>query len=136
DEIGTTLRGNGPAYADKVSRHGLRVCDLTDASNLRRKLAVEIDAKNRLFDRFYNAPPVDFDDLYQNLSDWGERLAPFITPTEVLVQDAISDGKQVIVECAQGAMLDIDYGTYPYVTSSSPTARSEEHTSELQSREN
>lgn len=122
DEIGTTLRGNGPAYADKVSRHGLRVCDLTDASNLRRKLAVEIDAKNRLFDRFYNAPPVDFDDLYQNLSDWGERLAPFITPTEVLVQDAISDGKQVIVECAQGAMLDIDYGTYPYVTSSSPTA--------------
>src|SRR5690606_9191953 len=122
DEIGTTLRGNGPAYADKVSRHGLRVCDLTDASNLRRKLAVEIDAKNRLFDRFYNAPPVDFDDLYQNLSDWGERLAPFITPTEVLVQDAISDGKQVIVECAQGAMLDIDYGTYPYVTSSSLTA--------------
>lgn len=122
DEIGTTLRGNGPAYADKVSRHGLRVCDLTDASTLRRKLAVEVDAKNRLFDRFYNAPPVDFDDLYQNLSTWGERLAPFITPTEVLVQDAISDGKQVIVECAQGAMLDIDYGTYPYVTSSSPTA--------------
>jgi adenylosuccinate synthase len=122
DEIGTTLRGNGPAYADKVSRHGLRVCDLTDASTLRRKLAVEVDAKNRLFDRFYNAPPVDFDDLYQNLSAWGERLAPFITPTEVLVQDAISEGKQVIVECAQGAMLDIDYGTYPYVTSSSPTA--------------
>jgi adenylosuccinate synthase len=122
DEIGTTLRGNGPAYADKVSRHGIRVCDLADASILRRKLAIELDAKNRLFDRYYNAPPVDFDELYQNLTQWGERLQPFITPTEEIVQDALADGQDIIVECAQGAMLDIDYGTYPYVTSSSPTA--------------
>lgn len=122
DLIGTTLRGNGPAYADKVSRHGLRVCDLTDAENLRRKLSIEVDSKNQLFDRVYGATPIDSDALFQNLSTWGERLRTFITPTEVTVQDAIAAGENVIIECAQGAMLDIDYGTYPYVTSSSPTA--------------
>lgn len=122
DEIGTTLRGNGPAYSDKVSRHGLRVCDLADSANLRRKLAVEVDAKNQLFDRVYGAAPIDFDPLYERLVGWGERLARYVTPTEVTVQDALADGRDVIVECAQGAMLDIDYGTYPYVTSSSPTA--------------
>lgn len=120
--IGTTLRGNGPAYADKVSRHGLRVCDLTDPSILRRKLAVEVGSKNQLFDRVYGADLVEFDELFRNLSEWGERLQSYITPTEVAVQDALAAGESIIVECAQGAMLDIDYGTYPYVTSSSPTA--------------
>jgi adenylosuccinate synthase len=122
EQIGTTLRGNGPAYADKVSRHGIRVCDLMDPSILRRKLAIEVDSKNELITRRYGADPIGFDDLYRDLSQWGQRLKPFITPTEVLVQDALDAGKNVIVECAQGAMLDIDYGTYPYVTSSSPTA--------------
>jgi adenylosuccinate synthase len=122
EQIGTTLRGNGPAYADKVSRHGIRVCDLLDPSILRRKLAIEVDSKNELITRRYGADPIEFDDLFRDLSQWGQRLEPFITPTEVLVQDALDAGKNVIVECAQGAMLDIDYGTYPYVTSSSPTA--------------
>lgn len=122
DQIGTTLRGNGPAYADKVSRHGIRVCDLLDPSILRRKLAVEVDAKNRLLARLYDADEISFDDLYRDLSQWGARLKPYIVPTEVLVQDTLAADKQVIVECAQGAMLDIDYGTYPFVTSSSPTA--------------
>ncbi len=122
DQIGTTLRGNGPAYADKVSRHGIRVCDLLDPSILRRKLAVEVDAKNRLLSRLYDAEEISFDDLYRDLSQWGQRLKPYIVPTEVLVQDTLAEDKQVIVECAQGAMLDIDYGTYPFVTSSSPTA--------------
>jgi adenylosuccinate synthase len=122
DEIGTTLRGNGPAYADKVSRHGLRICDLADGSILRRKLAVEVDAKNQLFDKVYGASLLDFDELYRNLSGWGEKLQSYITPTEVVVQEVLAEGKNVLVECAQGAMLDIDYGTYPYVTSSSPTA--------------
>lgn len=122
EEIGTTLRGNGPAYADKVSRHGLRVCDLADPSILRRKLAIELDSKNQLISSLYGESPIDFESLYQDLILWGDRLRPFVTPTEVLVQDALADGQDVIVECAQGAMLDIDYGTYPYVTSSSPTA--------------
>lgn len=122
EEIGTTLRGNGPAYADKVSRHGLRICDLTDASLLRRKLAIELDSKNHLITSVYGESPLDFDELYRDLIQWGERIRPYIAPTEVLVQDALADGQQILVECAQGAMLDIDYGTYPYVTSSSPTA--------------
>lgn len=122
DEIGTTLRGNGPAYSDKVSRHGLRVCDLADDTALRRKLSIEVDAKNRLFERVYGAEPISFDELYRDLLEWGERLRPYVAPTEEVVQDALADGDDVIVECAQGAMLDIDYGTYPYVTSSSPTA--------------
>lgn len=122
DLIGTTLRGNGPAYADKVSRHGIRVCDLLDPSIIRRKLAIEVDTKNRLIDRMYEGDPIDFDSIYGNLTQWGERLRPFIVPTEVLVQDTLAGGDTVLIECAQGAMLDIDYGTYPYVTSSSPTA--------------
>ena len=122
EEIGTTLRGNGPAYADKVSRHGLRVCDLTDSSVLRRKLAIELDSKNRMITSVYGESPLDFEEIYRDLLAWGERIRQFITATEVLVQDALGDGEQILVECAQGAMLDIDYGTYPYVTSSSPTA--------------
>ncbi len=122
DEIGTTLRGNGPAYADKVSRHGIRVCDLLDESILRRKLAVEIDSKNAVFSKVYGAEEIEFKTLYQNLLEWSEGIREVITPTEVLVQDALQAGENIIVECAQGSMLDIDYGTYPYVTSSSPTA--------------
>ena len=122
EQIGTTLVGNGPAYADKVSRHGIRVCDLVDPSILRRKLAIEVDSKNELITRRYGAEPIEFEPLYQNLAQWGERLRRHITPTELLVQDTLDEGKLVIVECAQGVMLDIDYGTYPYVTSSSPTA--------------
>ena len=122
DEIGTTLNGNGPAYADKASRHGLRVCDLTRPDLLRRKLATELDSRNQLLVRLFNDPPIEFEPLYRDLLDWGEQIGPMIAPAEVLVQDALAAGANVIVECAQGAMLDIDYGTYPYVTSSSPTA--------------
>ena len=122
EEIGTTLRGNGPAYADKVSRHGIRVCDLLDPETLRRKLAVEVDSKNSIFSNVFGADEIEFDALYQNLLKWSESIRDLITPTEVLVQDALADGKNLLVECAQGSMLDIDYGTYPYVTSSSPTA--------------
>lgn len=122
DEIGTTLRGNGPAYADKVSRHGIRVCDLLDTSILRRKLAIEVDSKNAIFSNVYRSEEIEFATLYRDLLEWSEGIRSLITPTEVLVQDALQDGQHILVECAQGSMLDIDYGTYPYVTSSSPTA--------------
>lgn len=122
DEIGTTLNGNGPAYADKASRHGLRICDLKRPDILRRKLAVEVDSKNQQLVQVFGDSPIDFEPLYRNLVEWGEVIAPMVAPTEVLVQDALDRGDRIIVECAQGAMLDIDYGTYPYVTSSSPTA--------------
>ncbi len=122
DEIGTTLNGNGPAYADKASRHGLRVCDLLRPDILRRKLAIEVDAKNQNLAGVFGDPPLEFQPLYQELLELTEFVRPMVVPAEVVVQDALHAGKQIIIECAQGAMLDIDYGTYPYVTSSSPTA--------------
>lgn len=122
DEIGTTLNGNGPAYADKASRHGLRICDLMHPEILRRKLAIEVDAKNQQLASIYNDQPLSYQDLYEELIELAEFIRPMVVPTEVVVQDAIHNGEHVIIECAQGAMLDIDYGTYPYVTSSSPTA--------------
>jgi len=122
DEIGTTLNGNGPAYADKASRHGLRVCDLLHPGVLRRKLAIEVDAKNHHLSKVFGAEPIRFEALYSDLLELAEFVRPMVVPTEVVVQDAIEAGERVIVECAQGAMLDIDYGTYPFVTSSSPTA--------------
>jgi len=122
EEIGTTLRGNGPAYADKVSRHGLRVADLVRPDILRRKLAIELDSKNQQITQLYGDTPFAFEELYRDLVAYGEELRPFVTQSEVLVQDTLAEGKNVLIECAQGAMLDIDYGSYPYVTSSSPTA--------------
>ncbi len=122
EEIGTTLRGNGPAYADKVSRHGLRMADMRRLDGLRRKLAIELDARNQILQGVYRQEPLDFNQIYRDFVEYADRLVPYLTPTEVLVQDALENDRRVLVECAQAALLDIDYGTYPYVTSSSPTA--------------
>ena len=120
--IGTTLRGNGPAYSDKVSRRGLRMADLVAPGTLRARLSEELPRWNRILAEVYDAEPLDRSQLYDELASYGERLRPFVRPTEPIVADALDHGQNVIVECAQGAMLDIDYGTYPFVTSSSTTA--------------
>jgi adenylosuccinate synthase len=120
--IGTTLRGNGPAYSDKVARRGLRMTDLVSPQLLRDRLSQELPRWNRVLTNVYDADPIPFDDLTSELLEYGERLRPYVAVTESMVADALADGKEIIVECAQGAMLDIDYGTYPYVTSSSTTA--------------
>jgi adenylosuccinate synthase len=120
--IGTTLRGNGPAYADKMSRHGIRMGDLLSGSVLKSRVRWEVDQKNEIITRLYGGEPLDGETILTNAQEWAERLAPYIRPTQVDVQDALSAGEHVLIECAQGAMLDIDYGTYPFVTSSSPTA--------------
>lgn len=120
--IGTTLTGNGPAYADKVARHGIRMADLTDEKILRRKLLREIDSKNQILATVYGQPILDYDKTLEMLLACAARLRPSIGPAEELVQDNLAAGSEILIECAQGAMLDIDYGTYPYVTSSSPTA--------------
>jgi adenylosuccinate synthase len=122
DEIGTTLRGNGPAYADKVARHGIRVADLIDEASLLRKLTREVQLKNEVLTKVHGQEPLNATDIYRELVVAGARLREHVVPAEMLVQDALAEGRDVLVECAQGAMLDIDYGTYPYVTSSSPTA--------------
>jgi adenylosuccinate synthase len=122
DEIGTTLRGNGPAYADKAARRGVRVADLLDEATLARTLEREIRRKNQLLSRVFGAPELDPVAVAREFAEYGERLRPHVVPSEVVVQDALAAGRDVVVECAQGAMLDIDYGSYPFVTSSSPTA--------------
>ncbi|MBA2519896.1 MAG: adenylosuccinate synthase [Chloroflexia bacterium] len=120
--IGTTLRGIGPAYADKAARLGIRAADLLDEVSLRSSLGKALDIKNRILSSVYGQVALDLDTMHKELVDLGERLRPYIRPTELMVQDALDAGAHVVVECAQGAMLDIDYGTYPFVTSSSPTA--------------
>ncbi|MDQ3692538.1 MAG: adenylosuccinate synthase [Chloroflexota bacterium] len=120
--IGTTLRGIGPAYADKAARLGIRAADLLDQASLRSSLGKALAIKNRLLTLVYGQAALDLDAMHRELIDLGERLRPYIRPTEMMVQDALDAGAHVVVECAQGAMLDIDYGTYPFVTSSSPTA--------------
>ncbi len=120
--IGTTLRGIGPAYADKAARIGLRTADLLDEASLRQNLQRALGIKNDLLTKVYGEEPIELESLHQSLTEIADRLRPYIVPTEVIVQDALDAGQSVVLECAQGAMLDIDYGTYPFVTSSSPTA--------------
>jgi adenylosuccinate synthase len=120
--IGTTLRGIGPAYGDKAARRGLRMVDLVDRETLRHRLREELPRWNRLLERVYGAKTMDFDALFRELASYGDRLQQFVCPTESIISDALSSRRHIVVECAQGAMLDIDYGTYPFVTSSSTSA--------------
>lgn len=120
--IGTTLRGIGPAYADKVSRRGMRMADLCDERAAIPRLKRDFEARNRLLEGYYGSGPVDAEATTRQLLEAAELLFPFVGHAEEVVQDALDADVRVIVECAQGAMLDIDYGSYPFVTSSSPTA--------------
>jgi adenylosuccinate synthase len=119
--IGTTRRGIGPAYADRALRIGLRVGDLLDPPGLRHLLERVVPEKNLLL-REYGAPTFDVGELHATAVGWGERLRPLVADTTHLVQDALTQGRQVLFEGAQGTLLDLDHGTYPYVTSSHPIA--------------
>ena len=122
NRLGTTKRGIGPAYADKAARIGLRVQDLLDPKIFSEKLEVALKEKNLLLTRVYGRLPVDGSEVEDNYLAFGERLAPFITDTSAYVQSALDDGKLVLFEGAQATMLDLDHGTYPFVTSSNPIA--------------
>lgn len=119
--IGTTGRGIGPAYADRASRTGVRVADLQDEQLLHDKITGLVASKNRLL-TLYGAPTVDAAQVLEECYAFAEQIEPYIAPTEILVQDALAAGQEVLVEGAQAALLDLDFGTYPYVTSSFPTA--------------
>jgi len=121
-KIGTTQRGMGPAYVDKAARVGLRLADIADPEHLYDRLSTVLAEKNRLLTSRYNHPPLDLDEMAETYAAYGEVLSPYITDTELLVQDAYERGAEILIEGAQAVMLDIDYGSYPYVTSSSPTA--------------
>jgi adenylosuccinate synthase len=121
DGIGTTRRGIGPAYADRAMRTGLRMGDLLDNARLRHKLEEIVPVKNALLG-VYGAKPFEVGELYEQACAQGAQLRPLIADTDLLVQDALADGVQVFFEGAQGTLLDLDGGTYPFVTSSHPTA--------------
>lgn len=118
--IGTTRRGIGPAYADKVSRIGIRIGDLLDEKRLSDKLSLNLELKNRMITRVYGGEPLEGSSVYEQYRDFGRRLAEYVTETTVLVDQAITRGENILLEGAQGTLLDVDFGTYPYVTSSSP----------------
>lgn len=119
--IGTTGRGIGPAYTDRAGRIGVRVADLRDERFLVAKVTELVERKNKLFS-LYNAPPLDAKEILEQCFAFAEQIEPYIVATEILVQDTLGRGKEVLVEGAQAALLDLDFGTYPYVTSSFPTA--------------
>jgi adenylosuccinate synthase len=122
NEIGTTRRGIGPAYADRAWRAGVRMEDLLDPVALRDRLALVLPERNAILHQSYGQPGFDMDELLAEAATWAERLRPHIVDTTNLVQDALATGKHVILEGAQGTLLDLDHGTYPFVTSSNPIA--------------
>ena len=120
--LGTTGRGIGPTYADKMNRVGLRVQDLFDESILRQKVRSALDQKNGLFLKIFNRPAIDPDEVADELLSYTDRVRPVVIDCSLVLNDALDNGKTVLFEAGQATMLDIDHGTYPFVTSSSPTA--------------
>ncbi|MDQ4094771.1 MAG: adenylosuccinate synthase [Actinomycetota bacterium] len=122
NRLGTTKRGIGPAYADKAARIGLRVQDLVDPSIFKEKLTVALKEKNLMLARVYGRLPLEQATIEQEYLSYGERLAPHIADTSRILQEALDNGRTVMFEGAQATMLDLDHGTYPFVTSSNPIA--------------
>ncbi|HVJ08961.1 MAG TPA: adenylosuccinate synthase [Acidisarcina sp.] len=121
-KIGTTSRGIGPAYEDKMARSGLRVVDLLDSKLLKTHIEAACKEKNAIAHALFGTDPLDPEKMYEEYAAAAEQVAPFVTDTEVLLNTVIREGGSVMFEGAQGTMLDIDHGTYPFVTSSSATA--------------
>ena len=121
EALGTTKRGVGPCYVDRVARRGLKIGDLMDKARLKDRLDFILRQENTTLQRLYGAPPLDLSSLYQRCCYYGEKLSPLVKDTEEVIEEGLKEGKRVILEGAQGTLLDIDLGTYPYVTSSSTT---------------
>jgi adenylosuccinate synthase len=121
-KIGTTSRGIGPTYEDKMGRRGLRVEDLLDKALLQTHIENACREKNTIAHALFNSEPLDADKMYRDYAEIADRVAPFVADTCLLLNQAIADGQSVMFEGAQGTMLDIDHGTYPFVTSSSATS--------------
>lgn len=122
NKIGTTKGGIGPCYMDKVARVGIRICDLMEPDTFAAKLKVNLEAKNAIITKIYGAEPFDYDTVLKEYLGYAERLRPYVDDTGVVLDEVFAAGKNVLFEGAQATFLDIDHGTYPYVTSSNPTA--------------
>jgi adenylosuccinate synthase len=121
-KIGTTGRGIGPAYADKINRIGIRVQDLFDPSILHQKIEAALRDKNQVLIKVFNRKGIEVDDVFNEYLGYAELLKPYVTDTVLLLDQALKAGKNVLLEGSQGTLLDVDHGTYPFVTSSNPTA--------------
>ena len=121
-KIGTTGRGIGPTYADKSERIGIRMLDLMDTDGLREQLERTINYKNTILEKLYNLPPLNPQDVIEEYLSYAERLRPFVVDTSLKIYDAVLRRRNILFEGAQGTLLDLDHGTYPYVTSSNPVA--------------
>ena len=123
NKIGTTIRGIGPCYADKVGRSfAVRVGDLRDSERLQPKLHKIVEHKNKLFEALYGAEPIEADEIFQKCKRYADRLVPFITDTTEFLHKSIAEGKSILFEGAQGSLLDLDHGTFPFVTSSNSSS--------------
>src|SRR5436309_2172342 len=120
--IGTTKRGIGPCYADKAMRLGIRVQDVLDPKILRQKIEVALAEKNLWLERVYEVEPFGLEDIWTRYAGYAQRLAPYVGDVSLLVDTALREGKEVLFEGAQATLLDLDHGTYPFVTSSNPIA--------------
>lgn len=120
--IGTTRRGIGPAYMDKFARVGIRVADLLDPEVFREKIEMNLQAKNHLLERVYGVQGLSLEEILEEYLPYAKRLKPYVADTSLIINRAVDAGKHVLFEGAQGTLLDIDFGTYPYVTSSHPVA--------------
>ena len=121
-KIGTTGRGIGPTYADKSERTGIRMLDLIDPDGLREQLEWTINYKNVILEKLYNLPPLDPQEVIEEYLGYAERLRPYVVDTSLKIYDAIQKRRNILFEGAQGTLLDLDHGTYPFVTSSNPVA--------------
>ncbi|MBT2658871.1 adenylosuccinate synthase [Bacillus sp. ISL-18] len=122
NKIGTTKKGIGPAYMDKAARVGIRIADLLDREIFEEKLQQNLEEKNRLFERIYETDGFKKEDILDEYYEYGQQIQKYVCDTSVVLNDALDEGKRVLFEGAQGVMLDIDQGTYPFVTSSNPVA--------------
>ncbi|MGH3039703.1 MAG: adenylosuccinate synthase [Gaiellaceae bacterium] len=121
-QIGTTRRGIGPAYADKAARIGIRVQDILDPKILRQKFETALAEKNVLLERIHGVAPLEVEELAEKMEAYAVRLRPYVADTSLLIDRALRENRRVLLEGAQGTLLDLDHGTYPFVTSSSPIA--------------
>lgn len=122
NKIGTTKKGIGPAYMDKAARMGIRIADLLDLNIFKEKLKQNLAEKNRLFEKVYEVDPIKVEDILDEYYEYGQQMKEYVCDTSVVLNDALDAGRRVLFEGAQGVMLDIDQGTYPFVTSSNPVA--------------
>jgi adenylosuccinate synthase len=121
-KIGTTGRGIGPTYADKINRTGIRVQDLYDESILEQKVEAALESKNQLLAKVYNRRAIEAGKIVEEMLQYAEQIKPYVADTTLILNNAIDEGKVVLFEGGQGTLLDVDHGTYPFVTSSNPTA--------------